>query len=189
MDPSGRTQVYTQFRLRHISEVETEVFVHHQSKSLLSSVALLMWASGGTVALAAQDTGNAPQEQTININLDPGMACVFGVNIFAQGKAKTITLPGGRTVITSPGLHATVTNLDDPSKQLKNVSVTGSSHTMTRPDGSTVVVFTGRNLNFDPVAGFVIAIGRFSIVFDSNGNLMQPLKGNGQLIDVCATIE
>jgi hypothetical protein len=38
------------------------------------------------------------------------------------------------------------------------------------------------------VAGFVLAIGHFSFVFDSNGNLIQPLTGQGQLIDVCGLI-
>jgi hypothetical protein len=148
-----------------------------------------MWTTFDAGRIPAQKNGGPPIEQNIDINLDPGVACTFGVNISGQGKAKNISLPGGRTVITSPGLRVTVTNLDDPSKQLKNVNITGASHIITAPDGSTVFVFTGRNLNLDPVAGFVLAIGRFSIAFDASGNLVQPLKGKGQLIDVCTLIE
>jgi hypothetical protein len=49
-------------------------------------------------------------------------------------------------------------------------------------------VATGRNLLGDPDAGLVIAIGDFSFVFDAKGNLIQPLTGEGQLIDVCEAL-
>jgi hypothetical protein len=48
-----------------------------------------------------------------------------------------------------------------------------------------VTVVTGRNLLFDPFAGFVLAIGRFSYAFDAEGILIQPLEGIGRLIDIC----
>ena len=48
-----------------------------------------------------------------------------------------------------------------------------------------VTEVTGRNLLGDPEAGFVIAIGNFSYVFNEKGKLVQPLTGEGQLIDVC----
>lgn len=44
---------------------------------------------------------------------------------------------------------------------------------------------TGRNFAIDPVAGTTVVIGRFSFVFDAEGNLVQPQEGNGQRIDVC----
>ena len=103
------------------------------------------------------------------------------------GKGKTIELRGDRSIITSPGLDATVTNLDNPSKRV-TLNITGVFHQTTKGDGSLVAVVTGRNLLFDPDAGFVLAIGRFSFVFDASGNLIQPLRGKGQLIDVCALI-
>jgi hypothetical protein len=31
-------------------------------------------------------------------------------------------------------------------------------------------------------------MGTFSIVFDAEGNLIQPLQGSGQLIDVCSLL-
>ena len=54
---------------------------------------------------------------------------------------------------------------------------------------SSVTESTGRSLLFDPQAGFVLAIGNFSYVFDAGGNLIQPLEGLGQLIDACAMID
>jgi hypothetical protein len=52
-----------------------------------------------------------------------------------------------------------------------------------------VTVVTGRNLLLDPVQGFVLGIGHFSFIFDASENLVQPLKGQGQLIDLCALLE
>jgi hypothetical protein len=83
---------------------------------------------------------------------------------------------------TSPGLHATVTNL--ANSRLVTLNITGASHVTTGPDGSSVCVFTGRNLNLDPVADFVLAIGRAA--FDAAANLTQALNGKSQLIDICA---
>jgi hypothetical protein len=102
------------------------------------------------------------------------------------GNAGVINLPGGRVIFTSPGTNATLTNLSDPSKTV-TLNITGSFHQSTQ-NGNTVTVVTGRNLLGDPVAGFVLAIGTFSFVFDASGNLVQPLTGFGQLISVCKLI-
>jgi hypothetical protein len=160
-----------------------------QSRLLVTSLVLVIWTGIGTGGLAAQNNNGPPTDQSFTITLEAGQACAFPVSIVGNGKMNTLTLPGDRTIMTSPGLNATITNLADTSRQLQNVNITGASHIATEPDGSTVYAFTGRNLNLDPVAGFVLAIGRFSIVFNAAGDLIQPLKGNGQLIDVCALIE
>jgi hypothetical protein len=139
--------------------------------------------------LAAQgNNGNPPAEQDINLTLDPGVACAFGVNLSGHGKGKTITLPGNRLIITSPGLHVTVTNLSDMSKHV-TLNATGSSHITNEADGGSIVAYTGRNVNLDPVAGFVLAIGHFSIAFDADGNPTRPLQGKGKLIDICELIQ
>jgi hypothetical protein len=52
-----------------------------------------------------------------------------------------------------------------------------------------VTVVTGRNLLGDPEAGFVLAIGNFSFVFDAGGNLIQPLAGKGTLTNICELID
>jgi hypothetical protein len=131
---------------------------------------------------------NPPEDIDFTIPIPAGEACAFGVEISGTGKAKTIDLPGERFIFTSPGFDATLTNLDDPSKQV-TLNITGAFHQTTQGDGSIVMVSTGRSLLGDPEAGFVLAIGNFSFVFDADGNLIQPLAGKGQLIDACALID
>jgi hypothetical protein len=67
----------------------------------------------------------------------------------------------------------------------QRINITGSFHQSTDEEGNVVTVATGRNILGDPEAGFVLAIGNFSYVFDADNNLVQPLQGEGQLIDIC----
>jgi hypothetical protein len=42
----------------------------------------------------------------------------------------------------------------------------------------------------DPVtAGLVLVIGKFSFVTDAEGNIIQPIEGQGQIIDICQMID
>jgi hypothetical protein len=109
--------------------------------------------------------------------------CEFDILYEAGGKQKGIELPGGRTITIFPGFSATLTNLDNGNQE--TLGITGAFHQSTLANGDVEVVFTGRNLLGDPDAGLVLAIGRFSIVFDAEGNLIQSLQGTGQLIDIC----
>lgn len=114
--------------------------------------------------------------------------CAFDINVSVSGKTATIFLPGNRFIVTAPGQHAVVTNLDDPSKVV-TLNIPGVSHQTIEQNGDVVTVVTGRNLMGDPEAGLVLAIGKFSYIFDSGGNLIQPLAGEGRLIDVCEMID
>jgi len=119
----------------------------------------------------------------------PGGGCAFPFRLTSlNGKAKTILLPDGRIIATSPGLDVTVTNLDEPSKQV-TLNVTGAFHITTAANGDVVYVVTGRNFLTDPLAGVVLAKGNFSFAFDAAGNLIQPLAGKGTLTDVCELID
>ena len=113
----------------------------------------------------------------------PG-SCDFPFSLDLSGKGKTIELPDGSLILTSPGLNVTVTNLDKPENQA-TFNITGSAHQSTSENGDVVTVMTGRNFAIDPVAGTTVVTGRFSFVFDANGTLVQPQTGNGQRIDVC----
>jgi hypothetical protein len=180
--------IYTSLHLRkEISEEKAEVFVY-QSRLFVTCL-VFTWTSLGSGRLAAQSNPNQPTEYSPVFTVPAGAGCSFAVEISAQGRSKTIMLPGDRMVINFPGVRAAVKNLDDPAKQLQNINVTGVTHTTREPDGSTLYVVTGRNLNVDPVAGIVLSIGRFSFVLDASGNLLQPLKGKGQLVDLCALLE
>ena len=114
--------------------------------------------------------------------------CDFPIRFELSGKAQTLVLPDGRFIFTSPGLTATLTNLDHPENQ-ETLSITGAFHQTTLENGDVVTVATGRNILGDPEAGFVLAIGNFSYVFDEEGNLVQPLEGEGQLIDICTLLD
>jgi hypothetical protein len=141
--------------------------------------------------LTAQN-GTPPQNVTSSMDVYPGApfgSCAFPINISSQGKGKTIVLPKGNIIFTSPGLNATVTNLTDPTKQV-NLNITGSFHVSTTSDGTSVFVVTGRNLLTDPFAGVVLAIGNFSFAFDASGNLTQPLTMKaGTLTNLCALLQ
>jgi hypothetical protein len=159
---------------------------------LALSVILALTMAAPTVL--AQGNGGAPEDVSGTITINPGDfpgTCDFPLQLELSGKAKTIDLPDEVFALgsISPGLHVTITNLANPENQA-TFNITGSLFTKP-PDseGNVTTVARGRNLLIDPVAGTVIAIGRFTFAFDAEGNLVQPLEGKGQLIDVCALLE
>lgn len=121
----------------------------------------------------------APVEETFVLD----WLCNFPVHFQLSGKMKQIDLPGGRTIFTHPGLSVVLTNLDN--EKSVRLSITGAFHQTVNQNGDVVTVMTGRNLGWDPEAGFFLASGRFSYVIDAEGNLVQPLEGKGRLIDAC----
>ncbi len=117
----------------------------------------------------------------------PG-SCSFPVLYEPTGKSKTIELPNDQgLIITSPGLDATLTNTVTGTQETFNV--TGTVRVLPlNEEGNLVTELRGRNLAIDPEAGFVVVAGNYSYTFDANGNLIEPLSGNGQLIDVCEAL-
>src|ERR671910_701600 len=117
---------------------------------LVLSVAALMAAAGLVVAaptVLAQS--GAPQDASGTIKLKandkryPG-SCGFPLQLELSGKGKTIELPGGVFILTSPGLDVTLTNLDNPENQ-ETFNITGSVSTTTEKNGDQVTTLTGRN--------------------------------------------
>jgi hypothetical protein len=155
---------------------------------MIALIALLALAVAVPTALAApQDAGGTIRIKA-NDHRFPG-ACDFPLLLELSGKGNTITRPDGGFILTSPDLNVIITNLDNPENQV-TYNITGSVHPSTDPEtGDVTTVVKGRNLLIDPQAGTVIAIGTFSFVFDAKGNLIQPLEGEGQLIDVCAALQ
>ena len=164
--------------------------MRQSERLVVASLVLLVCATVHRGQLLAQN-GTPPENvsQTFDVNVgDPFGSCASPF-ISLQGKGKTIQLPSGNFISTSPGLDATVINLDDPANQV-TLNITGSFHVSTEPDGSTLFVVTGRNLLADPIAGVVLAIGDFSFALDAAGGLIQPLTAQGgTLVDVCALIQ
>ncbi|CAN5618166.1 hypothetical protein BH20ACI3_BH20ACI3_23270 [soil metagenome] len=159
----------------------------NRNLKLAALVILLALACGpgATNALAQQ---GPPTEFEDSFTIEG--ICEFTVLVELSGKTKTIVLPGGRTLFTFPGEIVTLTNLDDRAKH-ETLSITGAIRERVLENGDVELVFTGRNLiiGFDPIAAFVITVGRFSVAFDDDFNVTQPLSGNGQLINVCELLD
>jgi hypothetical protein len=161
-------------------------------RAIVMALSVILALTMAAPTLLAQGNGGAPEDVSGTIPASviaqfPG-ACSFPMQFDLSGKGKIIELPDGRRILTSPGLHVTITNLDTGEQATFNI--TGTFHETTNPEtGEVTTRVTGRNLLLDPEAGTVIAIGNFSYVFDAEGNLVQPLEGEGRLIDVCALLE
>jgi hypothetical protein len=154
---------------------------------LLMVGTLLALVVAAPMVYAQSDNGGAPQNASATYGPEilaqfPGH-CSFPMQLELSGKGKQITLPDDSLILTSPGLDATITNLDNGEQATFNI--TGSVHQSTSENGDVTTVMTGRNFAIDPVAGTTVVIGRFSFVFDAEGNLIQPQTGTGQRIDVC----
>jgi hypothetical protein len=137
--------------------------------------------------VSAQSNAGAPGDASGTIVVNPGDypgSCEFPFSLEFSGKAKTIELPNGGFIFTSPGLDVTITNLEEPENQA-TFNITGSVHQSTSENGDVTTVLTGRNFAIDPEAGTTVVIGTFSFIFDAEGNLIQPQTGTGQRIDVC----
>lgn len=163
----------------------------YRSRPVSASLVVLAMTSLFCGSVLAQN-GTPPQDVTTSMDVLPGApfgSCPFPINISSQGKGKTIVLPRGNLIFTSPGLNATVTNLNDPAKQV-TINITGSFHVSPTSDGGQLFVVTGRNLLTDPFAGVVLAIGNFSFAFDAKGNLTQPLTmQGGTLTNLCELLK
>ena len=116
--------------------------------------------------------------------------CDFPVGAEVSGKSKVTDLPSGQTLITSPNLRITLTNLNEPTNQVTYV-ITGSFLTTEQDDGNLFVEARGRNLIFGPEVGIFLTIGRFTFVgFEDEGPIVAitPPTGEGSLTDVCAVL-
>src|SRR5215203_5790960 len=158
---------------------------------MIALIALLALAIAAPTVLARNVNGVAPTNVSSDpIVVNPGDypgSCDFPFQLDFSGKAKTIDRPGDVFIFTSPDLNVTVTNIATGKQATFNI--TGTLEQTTLANGDVVTVARGRNFLIDPLAGTVIAIGDFSFVFDAKGELIQPLEGEGQLIDVCAALQ
>jgi hypothetical protein len=138
------------------------------------------------------NNGVAPEPVSATFTIDSlfGVPLDFPIEISLQGKAKTLTLPEDDAFrFLSPGLKATLTNAENPANSI-DLTITGSVTQTVREDGTVLTVYTGQNLLGDPsiIPGggpdLVLVKGRFTTVHDSDGNLVQPLQGQGQIVDL-----
>jgi hypothetical protein len=167
--------------------------------SLLAVTAVLVWAStacgdrpspvepvGSALPRAVMAQGRPTEVDQTPFEIPAGVFCDFAFRVEPSGRAKTIELPGQRTIFLSPGLAWAFTNLDTGKRE--TFRIPGAFHQTILENGDVETVVTGRSILGDPIAGLVLAIGRFSFVFDAQGNLIQPLQGTGRLIDICEVL-
>ena len=172
---------------------------------LALSVILALTMAAPTVLAQEEGPPNAGAPEVVigTLFVNPGDpawpgTCTFPLQLDLSGKGKLIEHPNGvglTSISTSPGLDVTITNVEPPENQA-TFNITGSIVTSTNLEtGEVTQLFRGRNLIFDAEAGTNIAIGNFSFVSIPAGVpgpegdiIVQPLEGEGQLIDVCALL-
>lgn len=117
--------------------------------------------------------------------------CGFPVAVANDGKVKNIFLRDGRLLATSPGLHVILTNLDNGRSARVNATGPVTFEFDDQPDGELLITWNGRSVwAFGEGQGFqfVVLIGHFTMRLGPNGEVVQPLQGNGQIQDACALI-
>jgi hypothetical protein len=156
--------------------------------AVVVAVVLPEVASAGS-PVSGEHPNNGEPPDTVDLSVITVGSCPFPVRIDISGKANTVELPGERTIVTSPGARATLTNLNKPANQVSYL-ITGAYHKMDRAgDDSVEVVTTGRALLFDRSFGMLLAIGRFTFGFDEEeGSYVTKPTGAGRMIDVCVRL-
>jgi hypothetical protein len=164
-----------------------DMLLHRRMLVLVAGVAL---ALAVVLVLLPRASSAAPPEpvDVEDVTL-PG--CDFPVEADVSGKSKEIVLDSGQTLITSPNLRITLTNLDETTNQVTYV-ITGSFLTTEQDDGNLDVEARGSNLIFGPEVGIFLTIGQFTFTgFEADEGVVvatTPPTGEGSLTDVCAVL-
>lgn len=173
---------------------KNRIRVHYLLPCLMAAFGFVLttqFVSAKQVGLPPVDSGYT---QEISAKSD-FYACEFNISMSVAGKSGSIELPGGRFIYTSPTYSATFINLDSNPPREVTLSVTGVTKLSTNEQGDQIYQTRGRNVLGDPgqtnqngYEGLVLAIGNFSFIFDSEGHLIQPLKGDGTITKICDLI-
>ena len=161
-----------------------DMLLHRRILVLVAGVALAL-----AVVLVLPRASSAAPPGPVDVTTTlPG--CDFPVEAEVSGKSKVIDLDSGQTLITSPNLRITLTNVTEPTNQVTYV-ITGSFLTTERTDGNLDVEARGSNLIFGPEVGIFLTIGHFTFIgFEDEGAVVAitPPTGEGSLTDVCALL-
>ena len=162
-----------------------DMLLHRRMLVLVAGVALAL-----AVVLVLPRTSSAAPPEPVDVTTTlPG--CDFPVQADVSGKSKEIVLPSGQTLITSPNLRITLTNVTEPTNQVTYV-ITGSFLTTERTDGNLDVEARGRNLIFGEEVGIFLTIGQFTFIGREVDEgvivAITPPTGEGSLTDVCALL-
>jgi hypothetical protein len=145
-------------------------------------LAAAVWAPA---PVGAQEAPPSPVDATIFFREGvPGEFRIcpsFDVRIDVQGKQGILALPGGTTIITSPALKATVTNL--ATGEQVHLNITGTTQISPTGDqvflGSNLVIRTVHNVPPDTTNTLAYVQGRFTF---------PPFSGVGKLTDICVLL-
>ena len=113
--------------------------------------------------------------------------CEFPVSVQLSGKMNVIELPGPDQLFTAPGQHTTLTNLQEPTKQV-TVNSTGPGRVTFLDNGGVLVVARGHNILYDPGEGIFLTIGyaRFTVGGGPTvGGDITILESHGRIVDLC----
>ena len=162
-----------------------DMLLHRRMLVLVAGVALAL-----AVVLVLPRASSAAPPGPVDVTTTlPG--CDFPVEAEVSGKSKVIDLDSGQTLITSPNLRITLTNLNEPTNQVTYV-ITGSFLTTERTDGNLDVEARGRNLIFGEEVGIFLTIGQFTFIGREVDEgvivALTPPTGEGSLTDVCALL-
>ena len=148
---------------------------NHKSKIIhliAACVILAAFAPRAAEPSPAQGQGRGgPPSDISQTFIFPGI-CGFDVQLSGTGRSSVISLPSGGLIITAPDVYGTFTNLSDPSKSV-TLNLTGAFHISFDQNGDTIYMLTGRNQVVDPSFGLLLLVGDFTLMYDSNGNLVQ----------------
>jgi hypothetical protein len=162
-----------------------DMLLHRRVLVLVAGVAL---ALAVVLVLPRASSAAPPGDVDADVTL-PG--CDFPVRAEVSGKSKVTELPSGQTLITSPNLRITLTNVTEPTNQVTYV-ITGSFLTTERTDGNLDVEARGRNLIFGEEVGIFLTIGQFTFIGREADEgvivAITPPTGEGSLTDVCALL-
>jgi hypothetical protein len=163
-----------------------DMLLHRRMLVLVAGVAL---ALAVVLVLPRASSAAPPGDVDVEDVTLPG--CDFPVQADVSGKSKVIDLPSGQTLITSPNLRITLTNVTEPTNQVTYV-ITGSFLTTEQDDGNLFVEARGRNLIFGEEVGIFLTIGQFTFigreVDEGVIDALTPPTGEGSLTDVCAVL-
>ena len=157
--------------------------------SYLIATCLTIVAFGPPTAyLSRADSSRGSPPEVINQTFTLPGICGFDVQGTISGMQGVVNLPNGGLIITSPAAFGTFTNLSDPTKSV-TVNLTGVFHISFDQNGDTIYMLTGRNGWTDPSLGILLLVGDFTLVYDSNGNLIEGPTGEGQITSICDLID
>ena len=154
---------------------------------LIATCFILVAFGPPTAELSLADSGRGSPPGVIDQTFTLPDICGFDVQVTLTGRQGVINLPSGGLIVTGPAQYATFTNLSDPTKSV-TVNLCGAFHISFDQNGDSIYMATGRNGWIDPSFGILLLVGNFTIVLDSNGNLIEGPTGNGQITSICDLI-